>query len=165
MTQAHAEHKKKKFHTNKKDSMTNTINFHARHTQKKKKKNYQQKFSIPMKISILLKWSLHILTKFPHSSKNEFTQSYLHIKFSWFQYPQKPSQDSSNNTTSYIQCKASWINNIVEISQYQTIQQFKKCPPQKKKKDPHDHIMISNQIIQCSKLPQNKQKQNDNVPP
>ena len=47
MTQAHAEHKKKKFHTNKKDSMTNTINFHARHTQKKKKKITNKNFPYP----------------------------------------------------------------------------------------------------------------------
>ena len=54
------------------------------------------------------------------------------------------------------------------LSKFHNTKQFNNSKyAQKKKiiKDPHDRTMISNQIIQCLKLPQNKQKQNDNVPP
>ena len=82
--------------------------------------------------------------------KNEFVQPCLHINFLWFQYPQHSSQDSSNNTINYIQCQASWVINIVQVS-YQIIQQFKNASTQRIQ---HHLTMISNQIIQCSKFQQ-----------
>ena len=60
--------------------------------------------------------------------KNKFVQSSLHIKFSWFQYPQNSNQNSFINATSYIHHQISGVINIVQISPCQITQQFKNAP-------------------------------------
>ena len=112
------------------------------------------RISIPTKI-IHKNFHTHeiIPTKNFHTHENKAYTYQQNFHTHWvliISYPQKLSQNSSSNTTSYIQCKASQTINIVQISQYQTTQQFKKCQKKKKKTWPHNDFQPNEAM---SKIP------------
>ena len=124
------------------------------------------RISIPTKI-IHKNFHTHeiIPTKNFHTHENKAYTYQQNFHTHWvliISYPQKLSQNSSSNTTSYIQCKASQTINIVQISQYQTTQQFKKCQKKKKKNMTTQWFPTKWSNVQNSH--KDKQQQNDNIP-
>ena len=104
--------------------------------------SYPQNFSISTKIfSIPTKFShTHTYKILPCSWNKMYTfqQSFMHIswmysskptqtKFSKFQCPQNPSQNSFNNMTNYQHWQNSWATNIVQVTPWTKNTTIQKC--------------------------------------